>query len=230
MGLSPKLEMRHGQQLVMTPQLQQAIRLLQYSNMEVAAFVETELERNPLLEHDDADEPAERFTEPVAETASVGEDPGLERLELSTLSAAAEDSVDSDASALYPDATPTELANGETAVGSDSNQSSGWETLTQRNGNSDGDLGGDFEDQLTASLSLKDHLLAQAGLALPDRVDHLIGLHLIDMVDEAGYIDGDVSAVAEKLGIDRCRAERVLAVLQGFDPTETLFRKLFQHT
>ena len=226
MGLSPKLEMRHGQQLVMTPQLQQAIRLLQYSNMEVAAFVETELERNPLLEHDDADEPAERFTEPVAETASVGEDPGLERLELSTLSAAAEDSVDSDASALYPDATPTELANGETAVGSDSNQSSGWETLTQRNGNSDGDLGGDFEDQLTASLSLKDHLLAQAGLALPDRVDHLIGLHLIDMVDEAGYIDGDVSAVAEKLGIDRCRAERVLAVLQGFDPTGVCARTL----
>ena len=54
MGLSPKLEMRHGQQLVMTPQLQQAIRLLQYSNIELAAFVETELERNPLLEHDAA--------------------------------------------------------------------------------------------------------------------------------------------------------------------------------
>ena len=56
MALSAKLELRQGQQLVMTPQLQQAIRLLQMSNMELNAFVEAELERNPLLERDeDAD-------------------------------------------------------------------------------------------------------------------------------------------------------------------------------
>jgi RNA polymerase sigma-54 factor len=54
MVLSPKLEMRQGQQLVMTPQLQQAIRLLQLSNIELCLFVETELERNPLLERDEA--------------------------------------------------------------------------------------------------------------------------------------------------------------------------------
>ena len=53
MVLSPKLELRQGQQLVMTPQLQQAIRLLQLSNIELGLFVETELERNPLLERDE---------------------------------------------------------------------------------------------------------------------------------------------------------------------------------
>ncbi|MEO1651248.1 MAG: RNA polymerase sigma-54 factor, partial [Pseudomonadota bacterium] len=61
MSFSAKLEMRQGQQLVMTPQLQQAIRLLQLSNIELTAFVEAELERNPLLERDERDDaPDER--------------------------------------------------------------------------------------------------------------------------------------------------------------------------
>src|SRR5689334_15214502 len=54
MAFSAKLELRQGQQLVMTPQLQQAIRLLQLSNLELAEFVDSELERNPLLEREDA--------------------------------------------------------------------------------------------------------------------------------------------------------------------------------
>src|SRR6516165_3197624 len=54
MALSTKLELRQGQQLVMTPQLQQAIRLLQLSNIELSAFVESELEKNPLLEREDS--------------------------------------------------------------------------------------------------------------------------------------------------------------------------------
>src|SRR5215471_12360328 len=53
MALVPKLELRQGQQLVMTPQLQQAIRLLQLSNVELCSFVEAEVERNPLLEQDE---------------------------------------------------------------------------------------------------------------------------------------------------------------------------------
>ena len=59
MALTAKLELRQSQSLVMTPQLQQAIKLLQLSNLELTAFVEAELERNPLLEH------AEGAAEPV---------------------------------------------------------------------------------------------------------------------------------------------------------------------
>jgi len=73
MALTTKLELRQGQQLVMTPQLQQAIRLLQLSNLELTQFVDLELERNPLLERDEADEPPPRATgtdEPVAERGS----------------------------------------------------------------------------------------------------------------------------------------------------------------
>src|SRR5438105_11422323 len=50
MALSQRLEFRQTQSLVMTPQLMQAIKLLQLSNLDLAAFVEEELERNPLLE------------------------------------------------------------------------------------------------------------------------------------------------------------------------------------
>ena len=77
MALSAKLELRQGQQLVMTPQLQQAIRLLQLSNIELTEFVEAELERNPLLEREEttssakpADEPqTDRAEEPTGEGA-----------------------------------------------------------------------------------------------------------------------------------------------------------------
>ena len=53
MALSPRLELKQGQALVMTPQLQQAIKLLQLSNIELAEYCEAELEKNPLLERDE---------------------------------------------------------------------------------------------------------------------------------------------------------------------------------
>jgi RNA polymerase sigma-54 factor len=80
MAITTKLELRQTHSLVMTPQLQQAIKLLQLSNMELATFVETELERNPLLERADSEEtvsPAEPTVEPVAAaTKEAGEQDG----------------------------------------------------------------------------------------------------------------------------------------------------------
>ena len=227
MGLSPKLEMRHGQQLVMTPQLQQAIRLLQYSNIELAAFVETELERNPLLEHDAADDSNEPLPERAAEPSlDAADEATLPSLEFSS-SNAAEDAIDSDSGSLFPDATPTEIANGEMpGQPTDGPQTSGWETLVQRNGSNDGELGNSLEDQLSEQPSLKDHLLAQAGLALPDRIDQLIAAHIVDLVDEAGYIDGDLTLLAEKLGLEPSTIDRVLGVLQNCDPTGVCARTL----
>jgi RNA polymerase sigma-54 factor len=76
MALVQKLEMRHGQSLVMTPQLQQAIKLLQMSNLELKAFIEEEIERNPLLER--AAEPAE---EPAEAAPVVARDPAADEAE-----------------------------------------------------------------------------------------------------------------------------------------------------
>ena len=74
MALAPKLELRQGQQLVMTPQLQQAIRLLQLSNVELCTFVEAEVERNPLLERDEvAPEPSPEAQSPRADNEGEGD-------------------------------------------------------------------------------------------------------------------------------------------------------------
>ena len=79
MSLAPRLDLRHSQQLVMTPQLRQAIKLLQSSNLEVTAFVEEELERNPLLERDDRVAPgpdAGRSTDPLPAAPDVSQQDG----------------------------------------------------------------------------------------------------------------------------------------------------------
>ncbi|MBL4691061.1 MAG: RNA polymerase sigma-54 factor, partial [Rhodospirillales bacterium] len=55
MALTPRLDMRQSQSLVMTPQLQQAIKLLQLSNLELSEYIEDELEKNPMLERDEGD-------------------------------------------------------------------------------------------------------------------------------------------------------------------------------
>src|ERR1700749_3603048 len=65
MAIAPRLDLRQSQTLVMTPQLRQAIKLLQFSNIEVNSFVEEEMERNPLLERDEAPDP------PVGEQAAL---------------------------------------------------------------------------------------------------------------------------------------------------------------
>ena len=76
MAITTKLELRQSHSLVMTPQLQQAIKLLQLSNMELATFVEAELERNPLLERADTEETGGAAPEAAAEplTASAKEE------------------------------------------------------------------------------------------------------------------------------------------------------------
>jgi RNA polymerase sigma-54 factor len=72
MALGPRLDLRQTQALVMTPQLRQAIKLLQFSNVEVASFIEEELERNPLLERDDSAE--------MPNTERAAPDQGPERI------------------------------------------------------------------------------------------------------------------------------------------------------
>ena len=71
MALSPRLELKQTQGLVMTPQLQQAIKLLQLSNIELEAYVAAEMERNPLLDWDDGNARDQRDDHPHADTDSA---------------------------------------------------------------------------------------------------------------------------------------------------------------
>jgi len=220
MALSTKLELRQGQQLVMTPQLQQAIRLLQLSNVELTQYVESELERNPLLEVDDGPEAPVRteietseFTKPE-ETAPASE---TDFVDLDKPVADPEGTFDTEYDNVYPDSAPSDSANGQDA--------SGWASLRQRASGSGDDV--NIEAFLANDVSLREHLAAQVPLVLKEPVERLIGQYLVDMVDEAGYLPGaDLGAIAEKLGAPQPQVEKVLASLQTLDPPGVFARSL----
>ena len=221
MALSAKLVMRQGQALVMTPQLMQAIKLLQLSNVELASFIEEELERNPLLERND-EAPDPRDGEPFSEAAPSG-DPSE--------SDWASDEFETDRGALEA-GLGTELENSfdaeRAAPSADPAGDMAGLSATSWTGappSAEGE-GSSLERYVAARPSLHDHLAEQLQLAVTDPVDRLIGMSLIDAVDEAGYLSEPPEAVADRLGVSTGRVEAVLAVVQGFDPTGVGARSL----
>src|SRR5690348_11721362 len=214
MALSQKLEFRQTQALVMTPQLMQAIKLLQLSNLDLAAYVEGELERNPLLE---------RANEAVIAAAAhtPGEEQSQERPEPTVFgSSDRQRSLDSSFENVFPD-EPT--PPGAARAAGDPTAYSEWATVGSR-----AQGAGDFnlEAFVAAETTLVEHLASQLSLADCSPARRMIGQHLIDLVDEAGYLTGDLSAVAERLGAPLEEVESVLALLQTFDPVGVCARNL----
>jgi RNA polymerase sigma-54 factor len=219
MALSQRLDLRQSQALVMTPQLQQAIKLLQLSNIELTSYVESELEQNPLLERDEREDGGREAVEPEA--------PAEERLAEAAPMRDAADYVATEA--LPPEnEAPLDVEFGTASAGDDGTDfgflEAGGSRTGNRNGFEDGDLG--LEQTLSRELSLREHLIAQLTIDILDPVDRMIGLHLIDMVDVAGYLGGDIEQVADLLGCAIERVEATLDRLQRFDPAGVFARNL----
>ena len=218
MALTQRLELRQGQSLVMTPQLQQAIKLLQMSNLELQSFVETELERNPLLERDERTETPNteqpQVEEPASDVAAALKDDGhlAERME----------GLDTGLENVYADEARADQDNRMLPGPSDS----GWSSLKSSGSLSLDANELDFGASLTRNKTLAEHLTDQMNLTLHDPADRLIGQHLIGMVNEAGYLTGDVASVAETMGTGEEQIERVLKILQAFDPAGVFARDL----
>ena len=240
MALIPKLEMRHSQTLVMTPQLQQAIKLLQLSNLDLSAYVTDELERNPLLVVADDKPPAD----PDGAGALAGEAQhggpetgGEDGAAMPALDLAAEtnpgtiaEKLDASLDNMFPDeaSLPGNSAVTPMETGPASGMSdSGWASLGTgaRGGSFDGQAG-NLEATLTQKPTLADHLTRQLEISLSNPADILIGLNLIDMVGEDGYLHGDPGEVAERLGAPPEQVEAVLDQLREFDPPGVFARNL----
>jgi RNA polymerase sigma-54 factor len=230
MALSQRLELRHSQALVMTPQLMQAIKLLQLSNLDLAAYVEGELERNPLLERaSEGEAPAPDSTPdgaaalPVVEGEVPAGEYGSQNLiseDLETSRAAMENRLGTDLGNVFPDDAGPQIPR----AGVDQPAAySEWATVGA-GGRDDSDY--NLEAFVSAELTLGDHLAEQLMLAIPDPVRRMIGQYLIDLVDDAGYLAGDLAGVAEKLGAPIAEVEAVLAIVQGFDPPGVCARNL----
>ena len=220
MALTQRLEIRQSHALVMTPQLMQAIKLLQLSSLDLAAYVEGELERNPLLERAD-DEEAPPAAEPEA-FAGEGDDdsaptPDWIGDDLETSRSSMEEGLGTELENVFPDDSGAKSAAPEVPPPAYSEWTgSGASTGEDYN----------LEAFVSAEITLTDHLAEQMALAIPDPAARMIGRYLIDMVDEAGYLTGDLATVAEKLGAPPAAVDAVLGVLQALDPPGVCARNL----
>lgn len=245
MAITQRLEFRQSQSLVMTPQLMQAIKLLQLSNLDLAAFVEEELERNPLLERASDDEPrGEGTMEAAADRAPSSTDGGEEDFGASSASDA-----DGPASRESFDAPAEDWINRDLGSRADMEQTfdSGLDNVfseepaeaaarnaqdaaptayTEWGGGASNDDDYNLEAFVAAELSLHDHLAEQLAVSIIDPSQRMIGQYLIDLVDDAGYLPADLGQAAERLGATQHAVDAVLAVLQTFDPPGICARSL----
>ncbi len=200
MSLGPRLDLRQSQSLVMTPQLQQAIKLLALSNLEIEGFIAEELERNPLLE------------------SAGGEAP---------------DASDTQDEVPATDGEMAEAdANGDGALDVDTNsedfhQDSPSDRMSDSGGSGSTGSGEDidFDGFAAAEASLQEHLLRQAGAKLSG-TDLFIAQGIIEQLEETGYFCVPLLGLANTLGVPLAEAERVLGVVQGFDPPGIAARNL----
>ncbi|MCK9542070.1 MAG: RNA polymerase factor sigma-54 [Novosphingobium sp.] len=204
MGLGPRLDLRQSQSLVMTPQLQQAIKLLALSNLEVETFIGEALEANPLLDTGEREPAPAADTEPAGEQRQTAlETSAVDRL-IGEGKAAEDRPLDIDTRALDRDRDTGD--GGAVDWGSSAPLGMGSE-------------GPDIEDRAAPAETLAEHLAAQVGAVTSDPVLRGLALYLIGQLDEAGYLSASLPDIATETGLDEEDAEDALMLVQSLDPT-----------
>jgi RNA polymerase sigma-54 factor len=212
MALGPRLDLRQSQSLVMTPQLQQAIKLLAASNLEIETFIAEALEANPLLDTGGPSEPGE--PERIEIAAPAGEEATADQL---ILAGGGEGDAPLDLSSVDRDFDTGDGAG-------PSMRDAEWGAA--------GGSGGDFDDmpdweQLRAAeVTLAEHLEGQIGALTSDPQTALIARHIIGLLDEAGYLTAPIDEVADDLGVDLFDAKAGLRLVQSLDPSGVGARNL----
>jgi RNA polymerase sigma-54 factor len=197
-AIGPRLDLRQSQALVMTPQLRQAIKLLQCSNLEVAAFVAEELERNPFLEIDERPLPGpdagprEERAPALAETAPLD---AIARAEALPSEAAA----------------PLDVADW-------SNVYDAGEAPLRRGGRAEAAEDEEPRDIAAAPLPLRERLAQEIRLAFADRTDRLIAAHMLALLEPSGRLSVPDAAIAAALGCPPDRVARIRARMMRFEP------------
>jgi RNA polymerase sigma-54 factor len=230
MAINQRLDLKQGQTLTMTPQLQQAIKLLQMSNLELSEFVEAELEKNPLLERDESLSAERPDAEPAPDNAEnapaeasgedASDDAGFDTDNVP------ERELDTNFENVFTGESHAEQQMAAHEGGYDAFATSAFGDVG-KGGNAafdDPDLS--FENTMAKEATLRDHLTEQIALEFDNAGDRAIAMVLIDYLDQSGYLRTDIPALAERLGTDPARVEKVLQVAQRFDPPGVFARSL----
>ncbi len=231
-SVGQRLELKVGTSLVMTPQLQQAIKLLQLSAVELQDYVDQELEQNPLLERADPDRPAD----PPAEGSKHDTSEAREAAEATT-EAPKSDSADlidrqNDAET-FDAAFDSDYDNVWTNADADMPQPSlpSWDGAGSGGGSGSGGgrLGDDeleLEQRYSRPPDLREHLSAQIPLEISDPTERMIAFALLDGLNESGYLEADLTELADQLGCETAILDTVLGKLQRLDPAGIFARDL----
>lgn len=222
MSINQRLDLKQGQTLTMTPQLQQAIKLLQMSNLELSEFVEAELEKNPLLERDDSlssERPDVPGDEATAENAGGSDDNHSN-------DSVAERTMDSDFDNVFTGESRAEQQMAAVEGGYDAFATSSFADVGKGGSAAFDDPDMSFENTMAKEETLRDHLTEQINLEFDNAGDGAIAMVLLDYLDQSGYLRTDIPALAERLGTKTERVEKVLDTVQRFDPPGIFARSL----
>jgi RNA polymerase sigma-54 factor len=207
MALAPRMEVRQSQSLTLTPQLMQSIRLLQLSHLELNAFVETELLRNPLLEREDGTEDGADPT-PVATPELSAYEDTVEHGEREQSADSIANGLDTEVENVFPEQTGQDSPGLGPTVG----------------GRGESGESTDLDQYVAARPSLADHLEQQINHILRDPAERLIARYLIDALNESGYLAIGLDSIAEQLGAPTAQVEDVLLRIQGCEPVGVFAR------
>lgn len=213
-ALSTKLMIRQGQSLVMTPQLLQAIKLLQFSSTELSAFLDEEMERNPLLQKEEAVEMAETGPAPVRETIPEPEVGDWARADFLASEQGPIADLGLDIGNAYESPEPTRIDAQEAELSGLS--TSAW-SGTGAGGGERGE-GANLEAYVSERPSLQAHLNDQLSMTRCEPDNRIIGAMIIDAIDETGYLRESVEEIAQRLDAPESRVAEMLKTIQGFDP------------
>jgi RNA polymerase sigma-54 factor len=200
MAIDQRLNMKLDQKLVMTPQLQLAIKILQMPTQDLQDFIGQEMMDNPFLTNDDG---TSEETNDHSDQSSAEEIDSSKALESENIGAEVE-SLDMGWDSMYD--SGTSYSGGQNSF--DDNDESSWEKTT------------------ASKLSLKDHLHQQVGEVTDDPKLHFMCFYLIDSIDDAGYMRGDTQRIAERLNVEIDVIEDALELLQTLDPAGVGARNL----
>ena len=252
MTVGARLEIRQTQALVMTRQLQQAIRLLQLSSLELSQYVEQELERNPILERADADgvneaaniEDGNLVNDPQVDTlgeaiaasdgindeGTVGDTAAVELDSNELPGTNGLDGAEGPLDANYRENYNNDGMTDAPAVDNQSTDDAGYE-IRDWSGVGAGLSGSasataTLEQVLSSERSLKEHVLEQMNVLLAEPELRIIGQELVYHLDEAGYLAEDTEFIANRLGSDKELVDSVLVQMQQLDPPGIFARDL----
>lgn len=200
--MKPSLQLKLGQQLAMTPQLQQAIRLLQLSTLDLQQEIQEALDSNPLLEVEETSD------EPTAEAQSQTEEkePTVELAEQAE-----------------PDVKDSSELIEQSEISNDLEIDTTWDDVYSANTGSTGIAADDdmpvYQGETTQSL--QDYLLWQLDLTPFSDTDRTIALALIDAIDDYGYLTVTTEGILESFDNEEIELDEIEAVrkrIQQFDP------------